>query len=181
MKKGFTLIELLIVIGILAILATVALLVINPAELLRQARDSQRISDLGSINSAIGLYLATVSTPSLGTALTCYASAAGADCRPNFVTDTASATPANYSAVDGTGWVRVNFNQVSGGSPLAALPLDPINNATYFYAYMSTSTKYEMNANLESERYASGGADNREGTDGGDSATLYEAGNRLDL
>ncbi|MBI2025133.1 MAG: prepilin-type N-terminal cleavage/methylation domain-containing protein, partial [Candidatus Harrisonbacteria bacterium] len=32
---GFTLIELLVVIGILAILATVAVLVINPAELFR--------------------------------------------------------------------------------------------------------------------------------------------------
>ena len=34
MKKGFTLIELVIVIGILAILATVVVLVLNPAQLL---------------------------------------------------------------------------------------------------------------------------------------------------
>ncbi|KKU14411.1 MAG: hypothetical protein UX23_C0018G0001, partial [Parcubacteria group bacterium GW2011_GWB1_45_9] len=54
MKKGFTLIELLIVIGLLAILSTVAVLVINPAELLRQARDSQRVSDLGTVHSALG-------------------------------------------------------------------------------------------------------------------------------
>jgi len=44
-KKGFTLLELLIVIGILAILSTTVVLVINPAELLKKARDSQRISE----------------------------------------------------------------------------------------------------------------------------------------
>ena len=59
MKKGFTLIELLIVIAILAILATTVVLVLNPAQILAQARDAQRISDLSSIKSAIALYLAT--------------------------------------------------------------------------------------------------------------------------
>lgn len=64
-NKGFTLLELLIVIGILAILATVIIVAINPAELLRRARDSQRISDLSSITSAIAFYLAEASTPVL--------------------------------------------------------------------------------------------------------------------
>jgi prepilin-type N-terminal cleavage/methylation domain-containing protein len=41
--KGFTLIELLIVIAILAILATAVVLVLNPAQILAQARDAQRI------------------------------------------------------------------------------------------------------------------------------------------
>jgi type IV pilus assembly protein PilA len=43
-KAGFTLIELLIVIGVLAILATVVVLVLNPTEMFKQARDSQRLS-----------------------------------------------------------------------------------------------------------------------------------------
>ena len=59
--KGFTLIELLIVIGIIAVLAVVVLLTLNPAELLRQARDSNRVSDLASLNSALSYYLADVS------------------------------------------------------------------------------------------------------------------------
>ncbi len=64
--KGFTLIELLIVIAILAILATAVVLVLNPAQILAQARDSQRISDLSSVKSAIALYLATTtSTPTM--------------------------------------------------------------------------------------------------------------------
>src|SRR3989344_1305406 len=64
-KKGFTLIELLIVIGILAVLATITVLVLNPAQLFAQARDSQRLSDLSSVKGAIALYLTTVDTPSL--------------------------------------------------------------------------------------------------------------------
>ena len=55
-QKGFTLIELLIVIAIIAILAVVVVLTLNPAELLRQARDSNRISDFATIKSALALY-----------------------------------------------------------------------------------------------------------------------------
>ena len=65
LKKGFTLIELLIVIGILAVLATVTVLVLNPAELFRQARDSQRLADLGAVRGALGLYVTTVSSPDI--------------------------------------------------------------------------------------------------------------------
>ncbi len=52
-KKGFTLIELLIVIGIIGILAAAVIVVLNPAELLAQARDGTRLSDIDSANSAI--------------------------------------------------------------------------------------------------------------------------------
>ncbi|MGC9603258.1 MAG: prepilin-type N-terminal cleavage/methylation domain-containing protein, partial [Minisyncoccia bacterium] len=39
-EASFTLIELLVVIGILGVLATAVVLVLNPAQLLAQARDS---------------------------------------------------------------------------------------------------------------------------------------------
>jgi len=61
-KKGFTLLELLIVIAILAILASAAVVVLNPAELLRRARDSGRITNIANIRNAINLYLTTVTT-----------------------------------------------------------------------------------------------------------------------
>ena len=44
--KGFTLLELLIVIGILGVLSVALVFVLNPAESLKKARDSQRMSDL---------------------------------------------------------------------------------------------------------------------------------------
>src|SRR6056297_1976317 len=49
-NQAFTLIELLVVIAILSVLAVAVTLILNPAELMRQARDSTRLSDLATIN-----------------------------------------------------------------------------------------------------------------------------------
>lgn len=57
-NEGFTLLELLVVVAIIAILALVVLLAINPAEMMRKSRDSQRLSDLGTIRRALDLALA---------------------------------------------------------------------------------------------------------------------------
>ena len=54
MKKGFTLIEVLVVIGIIAVLAAVVLVAVNPARQFKLARDSQRTSNVNAILNAIG-------------------------------------------------------------------------------------------------------------------------------
>src|ERR1700735_5064577 len=57
-QDAFTLIELLVVIAIIAILSVVVILTLNPAQLLQQSRDSNRLSDLSVTNSALGVYAA---------------------------------------------------------------------------------------------------------------------------
>lgn len=53
-SRGFTLLEVLMVIGILAILAAVVLVAINPARQFKIARDSQRNANVATILNAIG-------------------------------------------------------------------------------------------------------------------------------
>lgn len=54
LTKGFTLIEILVVIGIIAILAAIVIVAINPARQFAQARNTQRESDVSTILNAIG-------------------------------------------------------------------------------------------------------------------------------
>lgn len=186
MTKGFTLIELLIVIAVLAVLSAAVVLVLNPAELLKQSRDSTRISDLAAINSALALWTADVAGGTWNATTTC--SLAGAT-RPF---GGAACQIIALTAVDGTGWVNVNLGSITGGSPLSRLPLDPLNSLTAcggtntgcFYAYRSSSTvgKYKIAANMESSKYGGGSADVEGATkDGGNIADWYEIGSDMSL
>lgn len=57
-NKGFTLIEILVVIGIIAVLAAIVIVAINPARQFAQARNTQRTSNVSTILNAIGQNLA---------------------------------------------------------------------------------------------------------------------------
>lgn len=152
--KGFTLLELLIVIAILAILSVTLVLVLNPAESLRKSRDTQRMSDLLTLKTALGLYMTTISTPDLDAAATvCLNNGAstaqiaysvpsaanvacatpptpGADAAGIFAADWCyHVTSAAYTLTDGTGWLPVKLSDIVGGSPISNLPIDPTNTA----------------------------------------------------
>lgn len=55
-QAGFTLIEILLVMALLAALATIVLIAINPAQKFKQQRDTQRTTDLASIAGAVQQY-----------------------------------------------------------------------------------------------------------------------------
>jgi len=182
--KGFTLIELLIVIAILAVLSVVVILTLNPAELLKQARDSTRVSDMATYKSAIALYLADVTTPSIGVSTNCYAHASSTmtNCLvQGRFNATLTAVMTSTVAVNGTGWMPIAFSTISSGAPISVEPIDPTNNATYFYAYRPNGTVYKITVNMESGKYQQGGSNDVESTDGGISSSTYEVGTDLAL
>ena len=211
-KGGFTLLELLIVISIMAILSVALVFILNPAETLKKSRDAQRISDLSTLKTALGLYLTSTSTPRLGGGTadtTCRATNATAwttgdaiyysySGAPGAITDTdldgaivalgtSTTTP---SLTDGTGWIPVNFDTLTSGSPISNLPLDPVNTITtlsgvtsgdlvYRYGCMASPMTFEIDAQLESTAYTS--TDNKLTTDGGNNSNLYEVGTNLKI
>ncbi|MBD3329215.1 prepilin-type N-terminal cleavage/methylation domain-containing protein [Candidatus Dojkabacteria bacterium] len=54
--KGFTLIEILVVVALIAILAAITIIAINPAKHFSEARDAQRSSDVVQILNAVTQY-----------------------------------------------------------------------------------------------------------------------------
>ncbi len=57
-QGGFTLIEILVVIGLIAILAAIVIIAINPARQFAQGRNTQRTSNVNAILNGVGQYLA---------------------------------------------------------------------------------------------------------------------------
>ena len=99
---GFTLIEILIVIGIIAILAAIVLVAVNPAKQFAKANNAQRASNINAILNAVGQY--TVDNKgSLPTNITTTAKdigSAGADICLNLVPNFLPALPADPTKAD---------------------------------------------------------------------------------
>ena len=139
LKRGFTLLEILLVIGIVAILAGIVIIAINPSKQLATVRNSQRKSDIKQVANAITQFYidhsyypasTTFSTTILRTICPTGAStspAAGFDCTnmlnlselvPTYITaiprDPSTTATAGYSAI------LVN-NQPAVSAPLAEL------------------------------------------------------------
>ena len=138
--RGFTLIELLLVIAIIAILAGVVFVALNPASRLKDARDAVRKSDTEEVLSAAklnqldnaGTYLASVTAMVAGNVYMIGTAVAGCDDQAAYCdTD----PTADTSCVDLTGLVTSGH--------LGAIPVSPNGSGTWTAAttgYTATKT-----------------------------------------
>jgi type IV pilus assembly protein PilA len=130
MKKcsGFTLIEVLVVIGIIAILAAVVLVAVNPARQFKLARDTQRTSNVNAILNAVqqnmsehrGVFACEGAVKSLPTEPTVIM---GSSTNPTWPGDIASCLVPDY---------------------IATLPYDPASTDAFFTSTTSYNTAYQI-------------------------------------
>ncbi len=183
--QAFTLIELLIVIAIIAILGSATVLVLNPVEMMSQARDSQRVNDLGVIKKAVDLAIFSNPSISTGTAQRVYLSlpsATAPNCDaaglPNLPSgwQYVCSSAANLSKIDGSGWLPVNFTSISNPN-ITSLPVDPVNSVSSgkYYTYV-TGGSYELTAVMESSKENKAAI-----SDGGSLPGVLQVGTHIDL
>ncbi|MBI2035549.1 MAG: Ig-like domain-containing protein [Candidatus Liptonbacteria bacterium] len=190
--------ELLIVIGILTIISVILVLILNPVEYLRRARDSRRLKDYALINQAVNFYSynSSVKGGELDLDGPNYSGSCVNDGDPaqrlfvSVPSDSGEGSPtppdgwtytransAAFRGVDGSGWLPINFTDTSGGiQPLNILPVDPTNTFESGFYYTYTCGSYELNMRFESEKYQEL-AENDSGTESG----VYELGSDLTI
>lgn len=205
--KGFTLIELLIVIGILAVLATLVILVINPNELFKQARDVRRLNDVRTLTSLInyakyaGKDIGPAGFKRIDVSITGVAYACDTISTPAIFNSWARrcAPTSDYLFLNGLGWLEVNvsnpFAQAEDspylaavpppysttGSIISQLPIDPINTGAsgYYYMYLHDAAKPDNYSFVVA--LESQKYQTQSQTDGGYDASRFETGSDLTL
>jgi len=118
-KKGFTLIELLVVIAIIGLLATIVLVSLNTAR--GKARDSRRKADLNQLVLAIQMYAGDNNGKYPGEGWC----------------DSSTGTCSAACPCGDDDWTSSSgiYTGLVGGGYISTLPIDPVNNNSYFYDY----------------------------------------------
>ena len=147
----------MIVIAILAILSAIVIFALNPARLFDNFRDTRRVSDINTINRAIN-FIETWNTDGIayGSTTTVYISLPDTSSTCSSYTlpvlptgyTYSCKTIDNYRKTDSNGWIPIDFSIANGNSYIPILPIDPVNDTTYFYTYYSGGS-YEVTALLK--------------------------------
>ena len=153
-KSGFTLIELVVVIAVLAILFGIMLVIVNPEQQFKKARDAKRLSNLNVLAEAIQEYHLDNGTYPDSADTTRFS--------------TVSAVGGSLSDSTG-GWIDVDLSKF-----MPVMYIDPVNDATYYYSYRHDGVGFEIDATLES--YLENGKNT---SDGGNNDNKLEMGNKL--
>jgi len=154
--------------------------------MLRQGRDSTRMREIGTLHRAISMLRIDTPAAPLGSSNTIHVSIPddsstcanlGLPIPPSgWVYRCVSA--ANLRNIDNTGWIPIDFTVMPRGSPLASLPIDPVNTvaSSNFYVFVTDGRTWTLASLMESERHAPSAA-----RDGGTDAARFEAGTNLSL
>ncbi len=117
-KKGFTLIEVLLVIVIIAILAGIVIIAVNPSKQVAQANNTQRSSDVKALVDAVH----------------------------EFAIDNRGTMPANLTdapTVIGSGAEQVDICDDLVPNYVVAMPFDPITTGAHYTDCADYDTGYE--------------------------------------
>lgn len=180
-NRGFSLIEVLIVLGLMIFLFSSFFYLWNTSQVFKKGRDSRRINDLQTLDAAIKNLLATQSDLNMGEENIIYTSLpdSSSTCG-NYALNKISSpfsyrcqAVGDYLKTNGQGWLPINFAS-SSVLVLSSLPVDPLNNADYFYAYQVKNGRYKLTARFEDKSFIE-----KMVFDGGLEPTLYEVGSDL--
>ncbi len=151
-------IELLVAMGLLMVIISIMLLMINPLQIQARARDTKRIADLLALTGVIEMYRMDYGVlPD--------------EADQTRRSDVFSGSVSQKS--NGTGWIPVDL-----GKYLPNLPVDPFNKTNggvlYVYRYRRDSVRYKVDVPLE---YYKDLMEN----DGGIDVNHYERGTGMEI
>jgi len=184
--KSFTLMELVIVVSILVLLFSFLIIALNPIEMLRRGNDTQRLSNANDLVNALSAYV--IDKGGFGE-IPCGTSETPCDSRccvidGNYLCTTRclEKLPSGIlraEAIDGSGWIPLNFQDLKFGAPFSKLPLDPSNRGEFFYRFGKEKGDFEVDMAFES--YDFNKIQKLPENDGGNAPGLYEKGTKLDI
>jgi len=184
--KGFTLMELVIVVSILVLLFSFLIVAINPIEMLRKGNDTQRLSNANDLVNALSAYV--IDKGGFGE-IPCGTFESPCDSRccvidGNYVCSSQCFEKLpdgilRAEAIDGTGWIPLNFQDLKFGAPFLKLPLDPLNKGGFFYRFGKEGVDFEVDMAFESHDFNN--IKKLPENDGGNAPGLYEKGTNLEI